>query len=96
MKNKLLLIFTACFLIASSFVLGAFSSSFTNGVGVPWLKVLANKLPKEVARDLNVDFSYPRIDMGGRVRDFEITNSGMLFIAYDESNLIYLKPKKMP
>jgi glucose/arabinose dehydrogenase len=60
MKNKLLLIFTACFLIAATFVLGAFSSSFTNGVGVPWLKVLANKLPKEIARDLNIDFSYPR------------------------------------
>ena len=36
-----------------------------------------------------------QIDTGGRVRDFEITESGMLFIAYDESNLIYLKPKKM-
>ena len=61
MKNKFILILSACLLVISTFVLGAFSSSFTNGVGVPWLQVLANKLPKELARDLNVDFSYPRI-----------------------------------
>ena len=60
MKNKFILILSACLLVISTFVLGAFSSSFTNGVGVPWLQVLANKLPKELARDLNVDFSYPR------------------------------------
>ncbi len=43
------------------FVLGAFSTSYTNNVGVPWLKALANKIPKAIARDVNVDFSYPRV-----------------------------------
>ena len=42
------------------FILGAFSTSYTNNVGVPWLKALANKIPKELARTVNVDFSYPR------------------------------------
>ena len=74
------------------FALGTFSTTYTNSVGVPWLKALANKIPKELARDANLDFSYPRV-IGTSLFTFKTTDvfskRGVFQIALDDDGKLF-------